>query len=186
MKDKRISKRYAAALFESSSRCGNVEEIFNNFGIFINFCKEMFCLKEFFSQTYIGKIERWEVAEMLSSRLSLSGNFFNFLRLLIDNERAGYIEDIFKEFSTLRDSALNIARIKVVSAGELSHDRKEKIKAVIEKALNKTAEISFVFEPDIIGGYIIEIENTLYDGSIKTQLDNLYISIKKEVIAYGA
>ena len=121
----------------------------------------------------------------MAAELSFSGELLNFLRLLIDNERVGYIERILSEFSVLRDNLLNIARVKIVSAKELGPGEESRLKSIMEKALNKTAAVSPSVDKDIIGGYIIEVENTLYDGSIRTRMNNLYNYLKKEALAYA-
>ena len=185
MQDNRISRRYAAALFEIAAGSGIVEEIFNDLNNFISFCYDKLCLKEFLAQTYIGKDERFEVIGLLSGELSLSAYFINFIHLLIENERTGYLPKIFDEYSALRDNFLNISRVKVVSAKKLEPEEKNKIKNIIEKSLGKTAVISEEVSEELIGGYIINIENILYDGSIKTQADNFYKYLKQGAFIYG-
>ena len=185
MQNNLISKRYAAALFEIAADSGTVEEIFSDLNNFISFCYDKVCLKEFLAQAYIGKNERFEVIDLLSKELSLSKYFINFIHLLIENERTGYLPKIFDEYSVLRDNFLNISRVNVISAKELEQGEKSKIKSIVEKALNKTVAISAEVDEKIIGGYIINIENILYDGSIKTQADNLYNYLKQGAFIYG-
>jgi F-type H+-transporting ATPase subunit delta len=185
LQNNQISKRYAAAIFEIAVNSGIVEEIFNDLNNFISFCYDKVCLKEFLSQTYIGKNERFEVIGLLSGELSLNSYFVNFIHLLIENERTGYLPKIFDEYSALRDNFLNILRVKVVSAKELKQEEKNKIKNIIEKAFNKTVVITAEVNEKIIGGYIINIENISYDGSIKTQADNFYNYLKQGAFIYG-
>ncbi len=185
MQNNQISKRYAAALFEIATDSGTIEEIFNDLNNFINFCYHKLCLKEFLSQTYIGKKERFEVIDLLGKELSLSSHFVNFIHILIENERTGYLPKILEEYSVFRNNFLNILRVEVVSAKELKLEEKNKIKNIIEKALNKTIAISEKVDEKIIGGYIINIENILYDSSIKTQMENLYNYLKQGAFIYG-
>ena len=185
LQNNRISKRYAAALFEIAVNSGIVEVIFNDLNNLISFCYDNICLKDFLSQTYIGKNERFEVIDLLKRELSLSAYFINFIHLLIENERTGYLPKIFDEYSALRDNFLNILRVNVISAKRLEPEEKSKIKNIVEKALNKTVAISAEVDEKIIGGYIINIENILYDGTVKTQADNFYNYLKQGAFIYG-
>jgi len=185
LQNNRISRRYAAALFEIAADSGIVEEIFNDLNNFISFCNNKLCLKEFLSQTYIGKDERFEVIGLLSGVLSLNTYFINFIHLLIENERTGYLPKIFDEYSILRDNFLNILRIRVVSAKKLEPEEKSKIKNIIEKSSGKTVVMYEEVNEGLIGGYIINAENVLYDASIKTQSDNFYKYLKQRAYIYG-
>jgi F-type H+-transporting ATPase subunit delta len=185
LQNNQLSKRYAAALFEISRERGIIENIFNDFNNFVNFCFDKLCLKEFLSQTYIGKEERFEVIDLLSKELSFNEYFTNFLHILIEQERTGYLPKIFSDYSVLRDSFLNISKISVISAKNLKPEEENKIKNIIEKAINKTVVISAEVDEKIIGGYIINIDNVLYDASIKTQADNFYNYLKQGAFIYG-
>ncbi len=185
MLDNQINKRYAAALFEIARNSGAIEEIYGGLGKIINFCHENMCLKEFLSQTYIDKKERLEIVDLLGKELRLGDDLMNLLHLLVENERTEYLPRIYYDFSALRDNFLNIIKAKVISAKEMKQEEKNKIKNMIEKALNKKVAISCEVDEEIIGGYIINIDNTLYDGSIKTQINNFYNYLKQGAFTYG-
>lgn len=185
MQDSQISKRYGSALFSVAANFRIVDEIFNDFNKFINFCYEKLCLKEFISQTYIDKQERFEVIKLLSKELSFNEYFINFLHFLIEQERIEYLPKIFTEYSNLRDNRNNILKVKVISAKELKPEEKSKLIAIIEKALKKTVSIKSEIDENIVGGYIINIDNVLYDSSIKTRLDNFYKYLKRGAIING-
>ncbi len=179
MQDSQISKRYGSALFKVAANFKIVDEIFNDFNKFINFCYEKLCLKEFISQTYIDKHERFEVIKLLGKELSFNEHFINFLHLLIEQERIGYLPKIFNVYSKLRDNSNNILKVKIISAKELKPEEKIKLIEMIEKAFKKTVSISSEIDKNIIGGYIIDIDNVLYDSSIKTRLDNFHKHLKQ-------
>lgn len=185
MLNNQISKRYAAALFEIARSSNAIDEVFDDLNKFINFCYDKLCLKEFLSQTYIDKNERFEIIALLAEELSLGDYFINFIHLLIENERAGYLPKIFQEYSVLRDNFLNITRAHIVSAKELDQKEIDKIKFIFESSLNKKIIVSNEVDKDIIAGYIINIENTLYDGSIKTQMSNFYNYLRQGAFICG-
>lgn len=181
----KIAKRYAGALFEIARESGRIEGIHKELNNFIDFCNNEICLKEFLSQTFIDKKERKGVINLLGKELSLGPEFISFMYLLIDNERAVYLPKIFREFSRLRDDILGILTANVVSAKKLKGDEINEIKNMIEKAVDKIVVINEKVSPEIIGGYIINVEGKLYDSSIKTQLKNLYNYLKQGAFVYG-
>ena len=185
MLDSKIAKRYAGALFKIAHDLDRIDGIFEELDSFIGFCNNELCLKEFLSQTFIDKKERKEIINILSKELSLSREFISFMYLLTENERARYLLKIFQEFSRLRNDFLGIAIVNVVSAKKLRDFEAVQIKNMIEKALSKKIVINEKVAPEIIGGYIINVEGKLYDGSIKTRLENFYNYLKQGAFVYG-
>ncbi len=185
MLDNKIAKRYAGALFKIAHDLDRIEGIFEELNGFIGFCNNELCLKEFLSQTFIDKKERKEVINLLSKELSLSREFISFMHILIENERARYLPKILQEFSRLRNDFLGIVIVNVVSAKKLRDEETVQIKNMVEKALSKKIFINEKVAPEIIGGYIINAEGKLYDGSIKTQLENFYNYLKQGAFVYG-
>ena len=185
MQNSQISKRYSSALFSVAANFRIVDEIFNDFNKFINFCYEKLCLKEFISQTFIDKQERFEVIELLGKELFFNEYFINFLHLLIEQERIGYLPKIFTEYSNLRDNSNNVLKVKVISAKELKPEEKSKLIEMTEKAMKKTVSIKSEIDENILGGYIINIDNVLYDSSIKTRLDNFHKYLKQGAFING-
>jgi F-type H+-transporting ATPase subunit delta len=183
--DNKLAKRYAGALFKIAHDAGRIEGIFKELNNFIDFCKNEICLKEFLSQTFVDKKERREVINLLSKELSLSREFVSFMHLLIENERTRYLPKILQEFSRLRDDFLGIIIVNVISAKKLKDEEALQIKNMFEKALSKRIVINEKVSPEIIGGYIINVEGKSYDGSIKTQLENFYNYLKQGAYVYG-
>lgn len=181
----RIAKRYAGALFEIVVELDKVDEIYKELNSFIAFCNNEFCLKEFLSQTFIDKKERMEVINLLGEELSLGTEFISFMYLLIENERTRYLLKILQEFARLRNDFLGILIVNVISAKKLKDDEINKIKNMVEKAMDKSVVINEKVSPEIIGGYIINVHGKLYNSSIKTQLENLYNYLKQGAFVYG-
>ncbi|MCL4542567.1 MAG: ATP synthase F1 subunit delta [Deltaproteobacteria bacterium] len=185
MLNNKIAKRYAGALFEVARESGRTEEIYKELNGFIAFCDNETGLKEFLPQTFIDKKKRREVVSLLGEKLSLSTEFISFICLLIENERTRYLLKILQEFTRLRNDFLEILTVNVVSAKKLKDGEIKKIKNMIEKATGKSVVISEKISAEIIGGYIINVDGKLYNGSIKTQLENLYNYLKQGASVYG-
>jgi F-type H+-transporting ATPase subunit delta len=97
----------------------------------------------------------------------------NFIRLLVDKNRIDILEDIVVCYRQLMDEALKKVRVNVKTAFTLSDELRSLISANLEKALGKTVDITVEQDPTLLGGVVIGVGDTLYDGSIKNQLNNM-------------
>lgn len=183
--DNKTAERYASALFDIARYSDEVEGVYGDFKSFIDICSNEPCFTEFLSRPFIDKKERMKVIGLLGKELSLSPVFISFMYLLIDNGRMVYLSKIFNEFSRLKDDILGILTVRVVSAKKLKDDETDGIRNMIKKAVNKRIIINEEVAPEILGGYIINIDGKLYDSSIKTGIKNLYNYLKRGAFAYG-
>ncbi|MFA5211025.1 MAG: ATP synthase F1 subunit delta [Patescibacteria group bacterium] len=93
-------------------------------------------------------------------------NFFSFLKKEHVLKKADYIIKEFIKFSKKQEG---IQEIEIISSAKISN---EKIKE-ISKLFGEKTEVKTEIEPDIIGGLIIETDDTILDASVKTQLNKL-------------
>lgn len=103
----------------------------------------------------------------------ISDKTINFLKILIDKKRFNELGQIIQCFSNEVDDINNIKRVEVVSAVELSDDRKQKLTDKLQTKLKKQVNINWVLDEDIIGGLIIKIDDDVIDNSLKNKLENL-------------
>ncbi|NLB64176.1 MAG: ATP synthase F1 subunit delta [Fibrobacter sp.] len=104
----------------------------------------------------------------------LNEHFKTFLNLIAKKKRLGILEDIVKAYIELYENKKGIKRGTLTSAIPLTDEQKNKIK---QKFKNKTGmEYYFeeVLEPEIIGGLKIQIDDTAYDWTLKSQLNSLH------------
>jgi F-type H+-transporting ATPase subunit delta len=88
----------------------------------------------------------------------------------------GAINDFYQK---LADELKGIARATVTSAGELSADAVERLRAVLSKRTGKDIVLEVKQDPGLIGGLITQIGDLVLDGSIRTQLLNMRESLKR-------
>lgn len=110
-----------------------------------------------------------------------------FMKILVDKGREGYLPEIAMEFNTLFKQKNEISSVKIITAKKLSESALASIKSKLEGSSNtyKNIEIKVEVQPDLIGGFVIEFDDRLYDSSVKHKLellkkefkDNLYKSM---------
>ena len=109
----------------------------------------------------------------------ISSIVYNFLFALNLKKRVNLIGEIANEFEKEIEELKNIVRVDIISAIDLTDERKNEIKTRISEKLHKDIKISWGVDADIIAGLIFNIDDTVVDNSIKHKLDKLCESIIK-------
>ena len=97
----------------------------------------------------------------------------NFIKLLIKNGSINILLDCIKEYEKLYENAISLSKASVISAVELTDEEKIKLEDKLKKMTGNKVEISYKIEPEIIGGLIINIDDKVYDGSVRYRLAKL-------------
>ncbi|MGE5321706.1 MAG: ATP synthase F1 subunit delta [Actinomycetota bacterium] len=103
----------------------------------------------------------------------------NFLAVLIDHRRIGQIGEITREFREQLDERMGIADAQVNSARELSAAEKKTLEAQLAEVTGKKIRAHYANDPALLGGAVVRIGSTVYDGSVRGQLHKL----KEEIAA---
>lgn len=113
--------------------------------------------------------------EIINSVFSnqISDKIINFLKILIDKKRFYELNQIIQCYQAEVDAINNIQQVEVVSAIELTEDRKQKLTEKLKSKLNKQVNINWILDDDIIGGLIIKINDDVIDNSLKNKLETL-------------
>jgi F-type H+-transporting ATPase subunit delta len=94
------------------------------------------------------------------------------LKVVIENDDTNLIQDISKNFTLLSKKKLNIAFVEVVSSFDMDNNQKDDITNSLSELVNKKINIDFNVDKKLIGGLKIKVDDTLYDSSLQTKLEN--------------
>ena len=168
-----ISKRYARAFFEIANEQKQIEPYYLELNQFASIVAENKSLKDFLANPIFEQASKKGVVDSLISKLKLSGMTVSFLRLLVDKKRIDIVEDIVVCYRQFMDETLRKVRVNVKTAFPLSDEMRAFIGASLEKSLGKKVEMTVEEDSTLLGGVVIGVGDTLYDGSIKNQLNNM-------------
>jgi len=115
----------------------------------------------------------------IGAKLGLSGTLTNFLSLLMENKRMGQLKDINDAFQDILDAKLGRVRADVSLPLEPAASEVEGIRKALEKSTGKKVVMDISVDPNILGGVVAKVGSTIYDGSLKTQINNLKKSIMR-------
>lgn len=135
-------------------------------------------LGKLLSAPTVSKQEKLEVLNTLFAG-DLSETMQHFLQILVQHRMAGKIPEIFDDYTKLYNKAHGIERVKVTSASPLEDAQAQALKAMLEKKLGKTIELSLAVDPALIAGLRIETESRTLDNSYAARLSSMKEQLQK-------
>jgi len=168
-----ISKRYARAFFDIAAEEKKLENYYDELAQFSSFINQDKDLREFLANPVFEQAVKKNVVEKLISRLQLSAMTINFLKLLVDKKRIEVLPDITICYRQMMDEALKKVSVNLKTAFPLSAEMQAYISSSLEKLTGRRVEMTVEKDPALLGGIVIGVGDTLYDGSIKNQLNNM-------------
>jgi F-type H+-transporting ATPase subunit delta len=113
------------------------------------------------------------VGDVVAS-LGISPLVANLVRLLADHDRLGILGDVARAYDALVDRELDRTRVRITSATPLSDADETELGALARGIIGHgDVIVSTTVDPSLVGGVVLGIEGTIYDGSIRTQLARL-------------
>jgi F-type H+-transporting ATPase subunit delta len=168
-----ISKRYARAFFEIAGEEKKLEQYYNELHQFSSMMAENKDLGGFLANPIFEQDVKKNVLEKIIGKVTLSPMTVNFLKLLVDKNRIDVLPDIDTCYRLMMDEALQKTRVTVKTAFPLSADMQQYIMSNLKKLTGREAEVTVEDDKSLLGGIVIGVGDTLYDGSIKNQLNNM-------------
>jgi F-type H+-transporting ATPase subunit delta len=176
-----IAKRYARAFFEIAREDGLYEKYYLELTLFSSIVKENKDLKDLLLNPVFDQAEKRAVVDSLLKKVDISNITANFLRLLVDKRRIGILPEIESCYRKLMDDALRKIRVDVKTAFPLSVELSGKIQKRMEEITGRKVEMAVSEDASLLGGIVVGVGDTLYDGSIKTQLHNIRNLLGEEI-----
>jgi len=125
--------------------------------------------------------ERRQAIRQLADKWGLDEMLVNFLFVLLDNERVRKLPSILETYRKLLDDKEGNLRATVTSAVELDGGEKRALKQVLSEKFGKDIILTTETDEDLIGGAVARVGGTVFDGSVRNELDNLKENILEEV-----
>jgi F-type H+-transporting ATPase subunit delta len=113
------------------------------------------------------------VIEKLAARLGASKIIRNFLFVLTDHRRTHLIPEVIAAFHEVIRQRQGVAEAEVSSAVELSAAQKKEMAATLTRLTGKKIEAKYALDPALLGGAVVRIGDTIYDGSLRSRLNEM-------------
>ncbi len=179
MIDSKISRRYAKALLSLGREDGQYEEYGRHLQEFDRFCSANRQFFQVISSQVFSVEERKKILDLILEKSLFSDTLKNFLRLLLDKNRIGALEEIADYYSRLTDEISNVTRAEVITARTLKDAQMDKLQEALAKLTSKKVKMDVKEDESLIGGLIVKVGDLVLDGSVKAQLKGLKESLRR-------
>jgi F-type H+-transporting ATPase subunit delta len=166
-------RRYARALFSIASEDGNVASVREELRRLGALLEESPELRDVLLQPLHPAAERRRVLEGVAEKLAASSLLRRFYSYLIDQRRLVAFDQIEAEFVRLADEAAGKKKVRVKSAQPLSAEQQARLARALSTRAGTNVELEVEIDPALVGGLVAQIGDTVYDGSLRTQLTQL-------------
>lgn len=131
-------------------------------------------LQEVLEDPSIPQDNKVRVLEAIAARTGMSGTLRNFLAVVTSHERLHELRSMVDAYLQLSDKDRGVAEAEVISARPLHEDGRRALEASIAQLTGGT-QVRAVYreDPSLLGGAVVKVGSTVYDGSIRGQLDQM-------------
>jgi F-type H+-transporting ATPase subunit delta len=174
-----IAKRYAKALVQLGSADGLVDRFREELaGINATFTASADLRSAFANPAFTAE-QKKEIMQELVTRSACSELIGNFLLLLVAKNRVAFLSQIVHTYETLADEQSGVIRPVIKTAFALGDDQVASIQAALEKKSGKKVVPQVTVDSSLLGGVVIQIGDTAFDSSVKTQLKRIQDILQK-------
>jgi F-type H+-transporting ATPase subunit delta len=166
-----LAQVYARSLFEVAREQGKLAELREQLGQFADALNEHRPLAVFFFSPYFSTAEKQEALGRLLSDADPS--FVNFLSLLIENHRMPVIFRVRQQYERLWQEENRTLPVEITSAIELDQATTERLGKQIGERAGRTVTLATRVDPEILGGIVVRVGNSILDPSIRKRLEQM-------------
>jgi F-type H+-transporting ATPase subunit delta len=174
-----IARRYARALFDLAQEQGRVEAWAESLSTLRDVVEESEELKDVLVNPIYSKEQRRAIAAKLAAGLRLDESPSNLLALLADRNRLNELGGIVDAFGHMADEKLGRLRAHVTSAVPLDAATADRLSAKLAQASRAEVLLEHAVDASLIGGVVAQVGDLVFDGSIRTQLEDLRRTLKQ-------
>jgi len=168
-----IARRYAKALLEIGAASKNAEAMATELDSLAAAYRSSPELAEALRNPIFPLSKRRAVLDEITQRLGASRSVRNFALLLLDRGRIKSLPDIARAYAVLLDESLGRVRVRVTSPRPLDSEHERRLRQALEKRTGKNVLLEKYEDASLLGGIVSQIGDIVYDGSVRTQLENL-------------
>ena len=174
------SLQYATALADIALEQGAAEPVKKQLEDFGAAYGESAELRNVLANPAVELAAKHGVIEKLAARLGASRIVRNFLFIVADNQRTHLLPEILKTFDDVIRQRQGMAEAEVTSAAELTAPQKTQLQQTLERLTGRKIQAKYSLDPGLLGGVVVRIGDTIYDGSVRNRLNQMRARLAAE------
>lgn len=168
-----IPYRYARALYKYASEHGITEKIYNLMKTVIESFRQNPAMQRILSNPFVSPHDKEKLL------ITAAGNetddaYARFVKLIVEHKRADFAYRMMIAYRDIYRRENNILQVTVTTASRLPEDQMSRLRDLVKSAFKgSTLEFSESVNPDLIGGFVIDVDSVRMDASISNELEQL-------------
>jgi F-type H+-transporting ATPase subunit delta len=130
-------------------------------------------LREVLMNPAITNDQKLKVLDAIAGRIGMFRQVRNFLAVIIDHQRLAELDEILAEYRAVADEQSHMAEAEITSALPLNDQDRAELEAQVAKLAGGRVRATYFQDRTLLGGAVVRIGSTVYDGSIRAQLQQL-------------
>jgi F-type H+-transporting ATPase subunit delta len=172
-----IAAVYARSLFEVAKEQDKLDAVREQLGAFVDALNQTRELQVFFFSPYFSTQEKEDGLERAVT--DADPVVMNFLKLLIEKHRMPTVFRVRANYDALWEEENRLLPVQITSAVELDEGTVRQLGDRISEQTGRTVDLSARVEPDILGGIVVQVGNSVLDASVRTRLERLRRQVAK-------
>lgn len=169
-----VSNRYARAFADVvMERHLNADQVRSELRTLAEVVEQNGELRRVWEAPALPAAQKRAVLDALVRRAGISVLTRNFVAVLIDHERIPMLDQVLRQFEVELDRRLNLTKAEITSARDLSPEEKRLLEREIGRMTGKQVRASYARDTSLLGGAVIKVGSTIYDGSVLGQLNKI-------------
>lgn len=168
-----IPHRYAKALFKVALENGNAAKVYDEMKRVVESFQNNSDLEKVLSNPYVDVADKEKVLLKAAGK-EPGEDYHRFVKLILEHKREEFAYLMALAYRDIYRKQNNISQVKITTAVKLPDSEIDKLRQVVEKSFaDTTFEYSYSIDPEIIGGFIIDVDSTRMDASMSGELAQL-------------
>ncbi|MBZ5574161.1 MAG: ATP synthase F1 subunit delta [Acidobacteriia bacterium] len=130
-------------------------------------------LRQVWETPSISAEQKRAVLDAMVAREGISRTVRNFVAVLIDHRRTTFLGPIVKQFELELDRRMGFAEAEISSSRELADAERRSLESQVERVTGKKVRARYLRDATLLGGAVVRVGSTIYDGSVKGQLERI-------------
>jgi len=168
-----VARRYASALADVVTARGEAAEVRAELEAWGEMMRANAQLLEVFRHPTIPYERKRGVLDALIARARVRPTTANFLQVLLQNQRLADLQEINRQFALELDRRTGVVTAEVTTARPVPEAEREALRARLGQLTGRSVRLQFAVDEDLIGGVVTRIGSTVYDGSVRGQLEQI-------------
>lgn len=172
-----IPRRYAKALYKFALEHGSTQKVYEEMKEVIGSFERDPELSKTLANPYVSNADKAELLKTAAGS-KVENDYLGFIKLILEMRREDLAREMAYAYRDIYRDANKISQVKITTAVALPEAEQTKLRAMVQKAFpGRTLEFSEALNPQLIGGFVIDVDDFRMDASISNEIEQLRLNL---------